>query len=169
MTSASKNKDELKYFINKITRVSFTLIIIFSIILALISNEFIYIVFGKDFMGASRALILLLPGISIFSVSNIICNYMAGIGKIQYNIYSSFISFLFTMAFNLILVPRIGIDGAAIATSLSYVVYTATAVVFYVRITKARVSDVLFIKREDINEIIGFAANKLKKRNQQGE
>ena len=163
MTTGSKNKEELKYFINKVTRISFTLIIIFSIILALISDKVIYILFGKEFMEASKALMFLLPGISIFSISNILSNYMAGVAKIQYNIYSSMISFAFTMVFNLILVPRIGISGAAIATSLSYIVFTICAIFFYKKITKSKLKDIIIIKKEDISEIVGFIKSKLKR------
>lgn len=169
MTTGSKNKEELKFFINKVTRISFSLILVFSIILALISNQFIYLLLGKDFMGASRALLFLLPGISIFSISNILANYMAGIAKIQYNIYSSAISFAFTMVFNILLVPRLGIDGAAIATSLSYVVFTISAICFYKYITKSKVKDIILIKREDINEIVGFIKSKMRKGKSQGE
>lgn len=169
MTSGSKNKEELKYFINKVTRISFSLILIFSVILALISDKVIYILFGKDFMNASKALLLLLPGISIFSISNILANYMAGIAKIQYNIYSSLISFVFTMIFNILLVPRLGINGAAIATSLSYVVFTVCAVCFYKHITKSKVRDIIIIKKEDISEIINFIKDKITKRKQSGD
>lgn len=164
MTTGSKNKEELKTFINKVTRISFTLIIIFSIILGFVSDKIILLMFGKDFLKASESLIFLLPGISIFSISNILANYMAGIAKIQYNIYSSAVSFIFTMAFNLLLVPKMGIDGAAIATSISYVSFTISSIYFYKRITKAKIGDIILIKKEDISEIAGFIKNKIRER-----
>lgn len=169
MTTGSKNKEELKYFINKVTRISFTLIIIFSIILGAVSDKLIYLFFGKDFTQASKALLYLLPGISIFSISNILSNYMAGINKIKYNIYSSLISFVFTLIFNITLIPRFGINGAAVATSLSYIVFTISAISFYKYITKSKVKDIIIIKKDDIKEVAGFIKSKLNRTHTQGE
>jgi O-antigen/teichoic acid export membrane protein len=163
MTSGSKDKEQLGSFINKVTRISFALIIIFSIFLALISDKVILIMFGEEFLKASEALLYLLPGISIFSISNILANYMAGIAKVQYNIYSSIISLVVTLVFNLLLVPRLGINGAAISTSLSYFVFTASSIYFYKNITKSRVRDIIILKKEDINDIIVFIKGKLLK------
>lgn len=169
MTSASKDKEEMKYFINKVTRITFSLVVIFSILLGLFKDLAIYILFSEEFMGASRPLMLLLPGISIFSISNILANYMAGIAKIQYNIYSSMISFIFTMIFNILLVPRFGIEGAAVATSLSYVAFTISSIYFYRKITSSSLSDIIIIKKQDILEMKEFIKNKISKRSKQGE
>lgn len=164
MTTGSKNKEELKYFINKVTRISFTLIIIFAVVLALISDKIILLMFGKDFIGASEPLIFLLPGISVFSISNILANYMAGIAKIQYNIYSSLISFVFTMVFNVLLVPVMGINGAAVATSLSYAAFTVSSICFYKHTTKVKIKDIIILKKEDIEEVSNFIKNKISER-----
>lgn len=153
MTSNSKDKMEMKDFINKVTRITFTCIIICSIIIIALSRPFIIWWFGMAFVKSADALIWLIPGISIFSISNILANYLAGIGKVEKNIIASFVSCVITVILDLILIPRIGINGASIATSISYIVATFITLYFYIQITSSRLTDILLIKKEDLFEI----------------
>ncbi len=152
--SSAEDKKGMVAFTNQITRVTFTLIVCFSLIMALLSRPLIrpFIVFWSGsvaFAPAAEALLWLLPGISIFSVSNILANYLAGVGLVSKNIYSSIISALVTVVLDLILIPRIGINGASIATSISYIAFTLTTLIFYINYTHSRWQDILLIKRVD--------------------
>jgi stage V sporulation protein B len=153
MTTNSKDKLGIKDFINKVTRVTFTIILIGSIILAVISKPLITLLFKKDFSSGSEALILLIPGISIFSISNILSNYLAGIGKVEKNIVASSVGCLVTVVLDLLLIPRIGINGASIATSISYILSTAVTVYYYVKITKSSLKELFMLNKDDIRDI----------------
>ncbi|MFL0246910.1 flippase [Candidatus Clostridium stratigraminis] len=153
ITANSGNKLEMTGFINKVTRVTFTIILIGSIILGVISKPLMSILFNKEFASGAVALMLLVPGISIFSVCNILSNYMAGIGKIENNIIASSVGCVITVIFDIILIPKIGINGASIATSISYIVSTIITVYFYIRITGSKVRDLLVVNKKDIIEI----------------
>lgn len=163
IASSSTDKKGMMTFTNQITRVSLTLIAGFSVILALVSKPLILIWFGRDFVTATGALLWLLPGISIFSVSNILANYLAGVGLVEKNIYSSIVSGIVTVVLDIFLIPRIGIVGASIATSLSYIVFTLMTIIFYVYYTQARWQDILILKKSDIGQIIRFIKSKLHK------
>lgn len=161
IASASTNKEQMRVFTNQVTRVSFSLIIVFSIGIAMIGETFIRLWFGPAFTTAALALLWLLPGIAIFSVSNILASYLAGVGLIAKNIYSSSVSVVVTVVLNIILIPRMGINGAAISTSLSYIVFTLMTVYFYIQHTQSRWQDILILKRSDIVIIKTFIAQKL--------
>jgi stage V sporulation protein B len=163
VVSSSTDKKALVTFTNQVTRVSLTLIIGFSIGLALVSKPLIIFWFGQEFAAATGALIWLLPGIAIFSVSNILANFLAGVGLVEKNIYSSIVSGIVTVVLDIILIPRIGINGASIATSLSYIVFTLMTIAFYVRYTQARWVDLVFIKGTDISMIKAYIMKRLKK------
>lgn len=163
IASASTDKKEMSTFTNQITRVSLTLIAGFSVILAFLSKPLILLVFGRDFVTATSALLWLLPGISIFSVSNILASYLAGVGLVEKNIYSSIVSGIVTVVLDIYLIPRIGINGASIATSFSYIIFTIMTIIFYVRYTHARWQDILLLKGSDMKQIIRFAKSKLRK------
>lgn len=161
LASSSTDKKSLVTFTNQITRVSLTLIVGFAILLALVSKPLIVLWLGREFSDAVAALLWLLPGISIFSVSNILANYLAGVGLVSKNIYSSLVSGIVTLVFNFILVPKIGINGASIATSLSYLVFTLMTLGFYICYTQARAVDILLLKRSDIGLITNYIKRKL--------
>lgn len=163
IAAASTNKEEMYTFTNQITRVSFSIIIIFSVIIALVGKTFIILWFGPAFASAAGALLWLLPGISIFSVSNILASYLAGVGLVEKNIYSSIVSLIVTVVLDIYLIPKIGINGASISTSLSYIVFTLMTMWFYIRHTQARWQDIIILKGSDIAQIRAFIAKKIKK------
>lgn len=163
VVSSSTDKKSLVIFTNQVTRVSLTLIIGFSVALALVSKPLIILWFGKDFAAATGALLWLLPGIAIFSVSNILANFLAGSGLLSRNIYSSIVSGIVTVVLDIMLIPRIGINGASIATSLSYMVFTLMTIIFYTRYTQARWTDLVFIKGSDLAMIKTYILKRLKK------
>lgn len=163
IASSATNKEEMYTFTNQITRVSFAIIIIFSILIALFGRIFIILFFGPAFAPASVALLWLLPGISIFSVSNILASYLAGVGLLEKNIYASIVSGIVTVVLDIYLIPRIGINGASIATSLSYIICTLVTIGFYIQYTQARWRDILILKGSDIAQIRLFIVKKINK------
>jgi O-antigen/teichoic acid export membrane protein len=64
---------------------------------------------------------------------------------------------------DIFLIPRIGINGASIATSLSYMVFTLMTVIFYTRYTQARWIDLIFIKSTDLAMIKAYLQKRLKR------
>jgi O-antigen/teichoic acid export membrane protein len=153
--SAARDKKEMHIFTNQVTRISFALITFFSLLLVVLKEPLIkpFIVFWFGDIGfapATEALLWLLPGISIFSISNILANYLAGVGLVSRNIYSSIVSAVVTVTLDLLLIPRLGINGAAIASSLSYIAFTLTTLIFYISYTHSRWQDILLLKRADL-------------------
>ncbi|MDD2233823.1 MAG: flippase [Desulfitobacteriaceae bacterium] len=165
--SSAQDKKEMHIFTNQVTRISFTLIVCCSLILVLLNRSlitpFIELWFGSGFTTAAVALVLLLPGVSIFSISNILANYLAGVGLVVKNIYSSIVSAIITVAFDIILIPRFGINGAAIASSLSYIAFTLATLIFYIKYTHCRWQDVLLLKRTDLVLIKTALSQRFKK------
>lgn len=164
IASSSTDKKSLITFTNQITRFSLTLIIGFATLLAIVSKPLITFWFGPGFSEAAVALLWLLPGISIFSISNILANYLAGVGLVAKNIYSSVISGGITIVLNITLIPQIGINGASIATSLSYIVFTLMTLAFYIHYTQARIGDILFLKGSDLDLVKRFIKKKMLRR-----
>lgn len=133
---ASKNRDESKKMTIKIIKYASIFIIGGAIILFFIGKNLILFLYGKEFIASVKPLILLLPGITCFAFCSIIAAYIAGRGKIEYNTIGSFVSLIATVILDIILIPKIGICGAAIASSCSYIIATLIAIFYYNRIGK---------------------------------
>jgi O-antigen/teichoic acid export membrane protein len=143
-------------FAAKVTRLSFLI----SLITTILWGGCVYIglvwVFGNAFRPGMAPFMFLLPGIVIFSFANTLAAYFAGIGKPQHNLAASFIGFIATVALDLFLIPVYGIVGAAMASTISY--FISTAVIIKLFLQNSRLSLLSIIPTSaDIGVIVAYA------------
>jgi len=111
------------------------------------------LVFGAAFRESVPALMWLLPGVTIFSIANVIGSYLAGIGKPHLNLAVALVGLVVTVALDFVLIPWLGIIGAAIASTLSYLATTLAIIAIFVHETRMPAGRVLLITGEDLNLI----------------
>ena len=63
----------------------------------LVGPTLIPLLFGKEFTGSIAPFLILVPGVVVFTITNVLSAYLAGVGKVRYTASISFISFLFTV------------------------------------------------------------------------
>ncbi|WP_294279130.1 polysaccharide biosynthesis C-terminal domain-containing protein [uncultured Chryseobacterium sp.] len=101
-------------------RISFLITLLFIAIILLVPSHWYALIFGKDFSQVKKITLLLAPGIMAIAVSNIIGYYFAGINKLRILNMKSLIGLIFTLVSSFMIIPRWGIAGACIITSVSY-------------------------------------------------
>ncbi len=84
------------------------------------SELIISVLFGKDFAPASSILKILSIGMMFTAIYGVNINFFAGIGKPQINSKIVYSAAIFNLFSNIILIPAIGVIGAAITNTLSY-------------------------------------------------
>lgn len=99
--------------------------------LALIGRPFIEIVYSSAFADAYGPMLALLPGVVLLGGGKVLTNEVAGRGYPQYNSIASGASLVATVALDLLLIPRLGVLGAAVASSVAYTATFSLALVFY--------------------------------------
>ncbi len=119
----------------KAAMASFGVTVVGGIAAFVIAPPLIVLLFGKDFAGSVAPFLILLPGIMIFSITNVLAAYMTGIGKPGFNTAIALISLVFTVVLDLVLIPRIGIAGAAFASSVSYTVTSLMSLVIFIKLS----------------------------------
>lgn len=80
--------------------------------------------FGVEFTGVSLGFKYLLPGIVTASGSRLLTQYIAASGRPQVNAIHSMIGLILNVSINLFLIPRMGLVGASLTSSISYSVVT---------------------------------------------
>jgi O-antigen/teichoic acid export membrane protein len=80
---------------------------------------------GERFEPAAAAFVLLLPGAFALSIWKVVVNDLIGRGHPGVQVPSVVAGVVATIALDLVLIPRWGIRGAAVASSVSYVLSTA--------------------------------------------
>tara|TARA_Y100000034_G_scaffold135454_1_gene207424 strand:- start:1007 stop:2188 length:1182 start_codon:yes stop_codon:yes gene_type:complete len=100
----------------------YSMIIILPLALIMISftDLILLVLFGKEYVPASLALKILSIGTIFITLHQINANFFSGIGKPQIHSKIIYSAVIFNLSGNLILIPLLGIIGAAITTSVSY-------------------------------------------------
>jgi len=115
-----------------------------------LANPLVTMLFSSSFAGAVRPLRWLLPGIFTLCIGKVLVAEILAREKPRYTVWASGAAVVTNVVGNLLLVPRIGIDGAAIASSVSYSVLSAMLIVYYLRVTGRRWS-VLVPRPRDVS------------------
>jgi O-antigen/teichoic acid export membrane protein len=106
------------------------------------------LVFRPEFAGIKPVMLVMATGILTFSVSIILSPYFSGMGKPIHNTISAAIGLVFTISATLLLIPRLGLPGGALAASLAYTASTIYQFVVFVRITHVRARDFLLTGKD---------------------
>lgn len=139
---------------NKLTSVISRNVLFFSIIAGIVfyfASDLIFrLLFGEAYADSSDILKMLLPGIILFSVDRILSNDLAGRGKPELNMYTSIFTVASNIILNILLIPKVGIAGAAISTSVTYSLSTLVKMFLFKRETGVSYSKMLLLQKEDL-------------------
>jgi O-antigen/teichoic acid export membrane protein len=102
---------------------------------ATLSEPLVRVVFGSDYAGAGDALALLAPAIALYPIS-----YIAGYLLVSQNralVLTATYAFVAVenVLLNLVLIPRLSLEGAALGTSISELLAAAILVAYSMRVT----------------------------------
>lgn len=103
-------------------RLNFTLVLIAGAFMMLVSGWLFPFLYGEAFAGSATAMCWLMPGILFACTSKMMVLLVVRTGRVKYNAFASGLGLLATIAMNILLVPMLGIVGAAIASSIAYLV-----------------------------------------------
>ncbi|GAB3304108.1 lipopolysaccharide biosynthesis protein [Hymenobacter tenuis] len=102
-------------------------------------------VFGPEFGAARPLMVLLVPGTLAIAVQLLLSSYFAGLARYRINNWASVLGLGVTLVACSVLVPRLGIRGVALASSLSYLTSCAYLLVQFQRATG--LSPIAFLPR----------------------
>lgn len=120
-----------------------------ALILALVSRWVVVLLYSEAFLPAASALQALLMGIIALSAGRVLANDIAGRGLPRLNIYTGAVAVLTNVAMNILWIPKLGIVGAAWASTVSYTVLFLGSLFFYCRLSGNRWTVVVLPQQED--------------------
>ena len=118
------------------------------LLICLLPTSFFEWLFSGEFSDIRTVILLMAPGIVFFSAHTVLANYFSGTGKPKYNLYASLIGLSVTLVSAFILIPWLGIRGAAITTTMTYLVLFIYQWIVFHRHTGSRLVQ-LVPNRED--------------------
>ena len=108
------------------------------VILLVAAGPLVALLYSSKFAGAVAPLRWLLPGIFTLSIGKILVGELLAREKARYTVWASGAAVVTNIAGNLLLVPQMGIVGAALASSVSYSVLSGVLTWYYLRVTGTR-------------------------------
>ena len=115
-----ENKQRASQLTLRFMKLSVLLTFTALLVICLLPTCFFEWIFSGEFSDIRPVILLIAPGIVFFSAHTILANYFSGTGKPKYNLYASLIGLSVTLVSAFVLIPWLGIRGAAITTSLTY-------------------------------------------------
>lgn len=132
-----------------IIRLNLLIIFIGALILAVVSPFIIPAVLSQQYQSSVLPLIVYLPGVIAITLPKVLAADLAARGVPQYNFIVSAVNFSVNLVLNLLLIPRIGIIGAALSSTISYAVAAVLISYFYKRLTGTPIRELLIPQRGD--------------------
>lgn len=152
--SSSMSKDTSTRLTAQVCRQSLVVAAVLTALSALAGPLLIPFFYGIDFLPSVKPFLFLLPGIMGITLSKIISANLAGIGLPQYATYASGITVIITVILDILLIPPYGIGGAAIASTIAYLLSAALMVMWFSREANISWVEVVFIRKEDISMLV---------------
>jgi O-antigen/teichoic acid export membrane protein len=139
-----------------VCRNSFWIMTILCLLLAVARNVVILLLFGRQFLPASSALVAILPGILAMSVQQVLGADLGGRGHPLAVTLGAGLGLAANVILNLLWIPRYGIVGASLASSISYALVALIVAVAFFRISGTRARDAFLPRKEDWDRLMGI-------------
>lgn len=111
-------------FTCRVLRLILVLALLSGIAMALLSPLLIPMIFGARFRPSVSVIWWILPGTIALSLAKVMSADLAARGKPEFSSIFAFASLIVTVVLDLALIPRMGIQGAALASSAAYLLDT---------------------------------------------
>jgi O-antigen/teichoic acid export membrane protein len=134
----------------RICRNTLFLTAIGGLLLFALGRYIILLLFGAAFLPALKPLWILLPGVVALSIPKVLSPEILGRGKPIVGTIAAGVSLAVNVPLNILLIPRMGISGAALASTICYTVGAIVVLAMFLRISKNSWVDTLLLKREDL-------------------
>lgn len=129
--AATTDSEVMNVFTPRVFRVTLGLTALGSLGLAVFGNPIIRLIYSSTFADAYFPMLALLPGVVFLGGAKVLTNEIAGRGYPHYNSITSGSALILTIVLDLLMIPRYGVLGASLASTVAYIAVFLISIVFY--------------------------------------
>lgn len=141
-----------------LTRTTLALAVALAVPAFVLGPRLVRFVYGSTFADAGVALRLILPGIVAYSIVAILSRYVTGRGRPGTTTLIFGAGLAANLAANLVLIPAFGLAGAAVASSMSYLLTAGLMVAVFRRLSGRGVVETLVVRPADVRALVAALA-----------
>ncbi|HCJ66628.1 MAG TPA: hypothetical protein DHV62_04700, partial [Elusimicrobia bacterium] len=120
-----------------------------AILFAIFVKPFIFLFYSSRFAEAVLPTVFLLPGIVSVGIGTTIGYSLTGYGKPEEYTKASIVSCILTVILDLFLIPKFGVAGASVASSIAYTAGTIYLIRSYSKFSGQSLKEMFLFRRED--------------------
>ena len=147
--------EEARKLTSLLTRLLLLYYLVLAPIIYLLAPLIIPFFFGSAFRPSVSVIPYLLPGIISWMYYGLLGQHFLGRGFPQYNLYGNLTGSIFTILLDFLLIPRWGIIGASIASSIAYTLTFLVVLHFFKKLEKLSLSEIFLPRKNDLIVFIG--------------
>ena len=117
-----KMDDPIKVVVDRCMKYSSIFLVLSSMFFVFFGKQIITLIFGAEFEQAYMPLNILLVGTVLFGITKSVGSIFASVGKLNLVYRIPLVSAITNAILNILLIPVYGINGAAVATTVSFLV-----------------------------------------------
>lgn len=149
----------------RICRTTFFITLLAALSLFGLSRYVVLWFYGSEFLPAVRPFWYLLPGVVALSICKVLSNELTGRGKPWINTAIAVVSLAVNVPLNMVLIPRMGIAGASLSSTVSYFVTAIVTLMAFMRVSGKGWSETIVVRVEDLRlyaGVLGTLANRIR-------
>jgi O-antigen/teichoic acid export membrane protein len=128
-------------------------VLVMTVVLALALLLLVVPVYGAEFRSSIALGLILLPGVAANGISGVLAATVVGRGRPAYSLYAVLISTPATLLLYAVLIPWLDATGAALASTLSYLITFTAIAVLYGRLTGRSLARSLLPTRSEWHDL----------------
>ena len=134
-------------------RICFFASIVTAIAITVLSGLLVSVLYGTEYKGAEKVTYITIWGTIVMVFFKMVSQYNVIQHKQQYNVIFLGIAIFVNIIFNLILIPRFGIYGAAIATIIGHFISSIVFLIYFHKVSGMPFNKMIFIQKEDMQTL----------------
>lgn len=127
----------------QVSRITVLIIGAACIAILLVGGLLIRLLYSDRFLPAVAPMLILLPGILMISISKVLTSDLVARGYPRANMWAGLVAVASNVACNVVLIPRMQIRGAALASTVSYTLYAVVIISYFIRVTGVRLGSLV--------------------------
>lgn len=126
-----------------------------------LASALVPVVYSRPYWRSIPPLLILLPGVVMMTMHKLLGRNFASRDRQQFTVIASTVAFALILLLDVLLIPRLGVEGAALASSIGYLAAAVTLIIFFLRDSGLRPAEVLLIRREDLTAVLAALKTRL--------
>ena len=147
----------------QIARLTTLACLVGAVVFAVALPALIPLIYGDEFGKTAFMVQILLPGIVAFAAFKIVHMALVGDGSPWPAVAAAFPALVINVLLNFLLIPRYGGDGAALASSISYLIATGILLAMFCKSRSISMASMVVLSRSDFEIIAAELRSRLKR------